>query len=120
MHSSPLFELFSDACLTGLDAFVGGSKTGGRWAHRELDHINCLELKAILFSLQSLYKDWRDTHIHLWSDDTTAIACLNHCGSTKVNLNTLIEVFFSWAESHGIFLSEEHINGLHNVDTNRE
>ncbi|MPC74268.1 hypothetical protein E2C01_068624 [Portunus trituberculatus] len=51
--SSPQIEMFSDACLTGWDATIGDAKTGGHWAHVELDHINVLELKAILLGLKS-------------------------------------------------------------------
>ena len=75
--SSPQLELYADACLTDWGAAVGTSKTGDHWAHEELDHINCLDLKAILLGLQSLCNDYRHTHIHLRSNNTTAIACLD-------------------------------------------
>jgi len=118
--SSPQLEMFSDACLTGWGATVGHTKTGGHWAQKDLDHINCLELKAILMGLKSLCKDCRQTHIHLRSDNTTAIVCLDRCGSTKPNLNRLIEEIFYWAESRGITLSAEHVKGLQNVEADRE
>ncbi|MPD03239.1 hypothetical protein E2C01_098864 [Portunus trituberculatus] len=57
--------MFCDASLTGWDAVVGDAKTRGHWAHDKLDHINCLELKAIFLGLQSLCKDSRDTRIHI-------------------------------------------------------
>lgn len=41
-------EMYVDACLTGWGATLGNAKTGGHWAYKELLHINCLELKAIL------------------------------------------------------------------------
>ena len=112
--------MYVDACLTGWGAAVGTSKTGGHWAHEELDHINCLDLKAILLGLQSLCKDYRHTHIRLRSDNTTAIACLDRCGSTKFSLNKLTEKIFSWAESRGISLSAEHIKGLFNVEADKK
>ena len=87
----PDLEIHTDACLTGWGAKVGDARTGGHWAHAELDHINCLELKAILLSLQSLCKHCEQTHIRLRSDNSTAIACINRCGSTKLSLNTLTE-----------------------------
>ena len=90
----PQLELYADACLIGWSTAVETSKTGGHWAHEELDHINCPELKAILLGLQSLCKDYRHTHIHLRSDNTTAIAYLDRCGSTKFSLNKLRENFF--------------------------
>ncbi|XP_045105475.1 uncharacterized protein LOC123500986 [Portunus trituberculatus] len=118
--SSPQLVMFSDACLTGWGAVVGDAKTGGHWAHEELDHINCLELKAILLGLRSLCKDTKETHIRLRSDNSTTVACIERCGSTKPNLNTLIEQIFEWAESRGITLSAQHIEGLQNVEADKE
>lgn len=113
-------EMFCDASLTGWGAVVGDAKTRGHWAHDELDHINCLELKAILLGLQSLCKDSRDTHIRIRSDNATAIACLDRCGSMRLNLNTIVEQIFAWAESRGITLSGQHIQGLHNTEADSE
>ena len=109
--SSPQIEMFSDACLTGWGATTGDAKTGGHWAHVELNHINVLELKAILLGLTSLCKDSKDTHIRLRSDNTTAVACIDRCGSTKPALSAVIEDIFAWAESRGITLSAQYIKG---------
>ena len=117
---SPELEMFCDASLTGWGAVVGGARTSGHWAHDELNHINCLELKAILLGLQSLCKDSHDIHIRVRSDNSTAIACLDRRGSMKLNLNTLVEQIFAWAESRGIILSTQHIQGFLNTDANTE
>lgn len=115
----PQLELHTDACLTGWGASVGELTTGGHWAHEELDHINCLELKAILLGLKSLCKDYSQTHIRLRSDNTTAVACIDRGGSTKRSLNSLVEEIFTWAESRQITLSAQHIKGLDNVEADR-
>ena len=106
------FEIHTDV---GGGATVGDLTTGGHWAHEELDHINCLELKAILFGLKSLCKDYSRTHIRLRSDNTTAVACIDRCGSTKVSFNSVVEDIFAWAESRQIILSAQYIKGLDNV-----
>lgn len=113
-------EMFCDASLTGWGAVMGDATTSGHWAHDELDHINCLELKAILLSLQSLCKTYRDTHIRIRSDNVTAIACLDRCGSTKLGLNSIVEEIFAWAESRGITLSTQHVQGLCNVVADKQ
>ena len=112
--------MFSDACLTGWGATTGVAKTGGHWAHKELDHINVLELKAILMGLKSLCRDCKETHIRLRSDNTTAAACIDRGGSTKPNLNVIIEQIFNWAESRGITLSAGHIKGVLNAEADKE
>ncbi|MPC93591.1 hypothetical protein E2C01_088726 [Portunus trituberculatus] len=95
-------------------------KTGGHWAHVELDHINSLELKGILLGLQSLCKDRTGSHIRLCSDNATAVACTNHCGSMRPTLQALTEQIFEWAASQGISLSAAHVQGVSNVTADME
>lgn len=119
LHSgSPQLELHTDASLTGWGAAFGGSKTGRHWAQAELTNI--LELKAILMGLQSLCSDFRNTHIRLRSNNTTAVACINKCGGTKFNLHVVTERIFDWAQSRGIVLSAEHVRGIYNVEADKE
>ena len=63
--SPPTAELQTDASLTGWRAKLGTVVTGGHWDVVELDHITCLELKAVLLGLKSLCKDFSNTHIRL-------------------------------------------------------
>lgn len=116
----PQLELQTDASLTGWGAVFGGTRTGGHWAQEELDHINCLELKAILLGLKSLCSHCRQTHIRLKSDNTTAVACLDRKGSKTLSLNSLVEDIFEWALSRGITLSAEYVRGVENVEADQE
>lgn len=68
-------KMYADAYLVGVQ-FGEMHRQGGHWAHEELDHINCLEVKFILVGLKSLCKDSRGTHIRLRSDNATAVACI--------------------------------------------
>ena len=70
--------------------------------------------------LQFLCKDLKQTHIHIRSDNSTAVACLDRHGSTKLDLNLLTEEIFSWCESRGITLTAEHVKGIHNVKADQE
>ena len=112
----PNLELFTDASLTGWGARLQGVSTGGHWAASEVSHINLLELKAVLFGLQSLCNDIHDSHIRIRSDNTTVVACLNKCGSMKEHLLQLTEEIFLWASDRGLYLSAAHIPGKQNVD----
>ena len=42
-----------------------GASLMPHWDLQELDHINCLELKAVLLGLKSLCRDHRNTHVRL-------------------------------------------------------
>ena len=118
--SLPDCELFTDASLTGWGASMGAVQTGGHWAQVELDHINSLELKSILLGLQSLCKDRAGSHVRLRSDNATAVACINRCGSMRPTLQALTEQIFEWAASRGISLSAAHVQGVSNVTADKE
>ena len=118
--SSPQLELYADASLTGWGASMGTVQTGGHSAQEELDHINVLELKAILMGLSSLCKDHRDIHVRLRSDNIATVVGLGRVGSIKPRLHAVIEEIFTWAESRGITLSAEHVKGLHNAEADFE
>lgn len=84
--------------------------TGGHWDFQELDHINCLELKAVFLGLKSLCRDRRDTHVRLKSDNTTVIACIDRNLFDKLckkyfvtdldlfatRINAQLDMFVSW------------------------
>ena len=111
----PDFEIFSDASLMGWGGSFEDLTTGGHWARRELAHINILELRAALFTLQSLCSECHDCHICLRMDNTTAVACVNKVGSTKPHLFSVVQELFSWALDRNIALSAVHIPGVDNV-----
>ena len=59
-------------------------RDNGRWTAEESSlHINVLELKAILFSVQSLFKNSSDVHIRVRTDNSTAVAYINNLGDVK-------------------------------------
>ena len=112
----PLMEMFTDASLLGWGAKLGSITTGGQWAFSEIEHINVLELKAVLFALKALCSEHRSIHIRLRIDNTTAVACIERCSSTKEALLAITEDIFTWAYDRDITLSAIHIPGIDNVD----
>ena len=62
---------------------MGSSSTGRLFSHEETkNHINVLELKAILFGLESLARDIRLSRIKILCDNSTAVACINKFGTS--------------------------------------
>ena len=109
--------LVTDAATEcGWGAHIGDVQTYGHWSaeEKELEHCNLLELKAILFGLKALCNDLADIHIRIRSDNTTAVACINKCGSIKEGLLDVSIDIFDWAESRNVYLSAAHIRGIHN------
>ena len=54
-YGDPDITMTTDASLSGWGACLDGMTTGGRWNPDEATHdINCLEILAVLFALQSV------------------------------------------------------------------
>ena len=83
-----------------------GTATGGMWTADETsDHINCLELKAALFALQSLCKEKFNSHIQLQSDNSTTVACINNKRSTKAACNDIARDIWLWCLERQLCIS---------------
>ena len=114
-------DIFTDACKTGWGVEFYESSTGGIWDEAEMDlHINEQELKAIQLSLLSFCNDKENEHIHVFSDNTTAVACINRKGSSKEHLNSLTRQIWLWAIKNNNFLTASHIPGVNNVIADAE
>lgn len=88
--------------MSGWGACIGDNVTGGHWADHEKDHINILELKAVLFGLKTLLHDVQSKHIRIKSDNTTVIASITSYGSVRQHLLDVTEAIFGWAQERNI------------------
>ena len=62
--SNPSVTICTDASKLGWGATVGHNTTSGLWSSAEaMEHINVLELKAVLFGVVSLLSHFADCHI---------------------------------------------------------
>ena len=83
LHGLPSFTLTTDASLSGWGAVFHNKRTGGTWSEIEKNnHINYLELLALFLGLQTYCKSLNDTHIRVRLDNTTAVAEINHMGTS--------------------------------------
>ena len=121
-HGTPVLELKTDASLDGWGAFLAHSRTGGRWNQLEREQvINVLECKAILYGLQSFRKDVRNKHILVKSDNTTAVAYINHMGGSVSEMcNNVSRETWEWCISQDIWITAAHIPGKANVEADWE
>ena len=118
---SPHFEIHSDASNTGWGGVFNSQATGGQWLEEEASHhINWLELKAGLLTLQTFCSNFRDQHIKMRMDNTTAVACINKRGTMKPEILQLTKNIFSWAQDRNIHLSASHIAGVANTEADAE
>lgn len=121
-HGHPSIVICSDASLIGWGGIRNKSKTGGHWSADESNmHINALELKAVLFTLQSLCSTEQGTHIRARIDNTTAVAYINNMGGTKSLIcNEIAKEIWHWCIIREIWISAEHLPGSQNVEADKE
>jgi hypothetical protein len=87
----------------GAYAPATGGRVGSRWLpHEAQQHINCLELRAVLFGLQAFCKDKERLRLHIRTDKTMTIYCIRNQGSTRsMECNALARQIWFWAQTFG-------------------
>ena len=95
----PALIISTDASLSGWGCSFNGLSAGGRWSPLEaVNHINVLELKAVLFSLQGLLHDITGTHVRVQSDTTTTVSYINNFGGVKsISCHRVAREIWFWA-----------------------
>ena len=121
-RAGPSHTLTTDASNEGWGAVVLHSSTGGLWSAQEKQfHINYLELLAVFLGLQAYFQDHHDTHVRLMIDNSTAVAVLNHMGTShSCPLNALCKKIWDWCILHNIWISAAHIAGKSNTEADCE
>lgn len=121
-RGQPSCELMTDASNEGWGAVCGPQSTGGLWTSDEKrHHINYLELLAVFLGLKALCTSHRDRHISLKIDNTTAVAVINHMGTSHSgHLNKLCKEIWDWCIARNLWISAGHIAGKANVEADLE
>ena len=116
--SAPSETMFTDASLEGWGAVSDGTSTGGRWTPSELgDHINVLELRAILLGLQSFHRNSRNLDILVKSDNTTAVAYVNNMGGmTSSECSKVARTIWEFCEKRKLWILATYIPGVDNEE----
>ena len=109
-----------DSSLQGWGSVIENSSlaANGRWSHSEsMCHINYLEIKAVLFGLQSLCSDLTYCNIKVLSDNQTAVSYLRNMGGTHSrDCNEIARETLLWCKDRGISLAVTHLPGKLNVE----
>ena len=114
--------LYTDASNNGWGAVMGTEKTGGRWTEAESNnHINCLELMAVLFRLKAFCSTMKSIHIRIYSDNTTTVSYINSMGGIhSMECNSVAKAIWLFCIERSIWISAAHVPGKKNIDADRE
>ncbi|XP_045112508.1 uncharacterized protein LOC123505355 [Portunus trituberculatus] len=110
-------QLFTDASNTGWGGQFHHMTAGGSWSSKEkLLHINALELKAILFTLQAFAGELCGKNVKVFCDNTTAVNYVNEMGGTKsLMCNYLATLIWDWCVKNQAWVICSHIPGSANI-----
>ena len=107
----PTLFIFTDASLVGWGAHLGDLSASGLWsAYWQTQHINVLELRAVMLALKSF------THILLSTDNTTVAAYLNkERGGAVWTLSFVATNLLEWCMKRQVSLTAKFVPGKLNV-----
>ena len=113
----PDLYLFTNALDTGWGASLGDTHLSGSWSHLySRFSINHRELLAVLFAVRGFLPSLRGRVVAVFSDNTTALACLKKQGGTgSSTLNAVAQTVLHLCESSYIQLLPQFIPGRLNV-----
>ena len=119
-HGNPQIIIQTDSSGFAWGALVVGEdrKTQGFWDEAEANtDNNVLELKACLLGLQAFCLDIENCHVQIQTDNTTALAYINHMGGTHTReCNILAKQLILWCKERKIWVSATHIPGKDNKE----
>ena len=108
--------IFTDASERGWGATDGINPTGGQWLPSDIQHINCLELKAVYFAIKSYCNNNGFKHVRIMTDSQTAVTYINHMGGIKsVSCNSIAVAIWDFCIKHNFWISAAHIPGVDNT-----
>ena len=108
--------LYSDASNSGWGAWTSSSEVAGKWSESESAfHINILELLAVLYAFQSLFRTTFSCAIMVKSDNSTVVAYINKQGGTTCRkLCDLALSLWDFCVVRNITLAASHVAGVRN------
>ena len=122
IKNSPDLVLQSDASSQAwggvkINKIGENSSTGGNWSLSEKAfHINVLELLAAEFTLKCFCKEFKNCHVLIQIDNSTAVAYLNNLGGKRYQCNLITRRIWQWCSSKNIWLSAAFIPGVSNLE----
>ena len=113
---APTLTLVTDASLTGWGGHLMDLQVQGAWSPLDqVHHINWLELKAVMLSLQFFRSSVRTHRVLLRTDNSSVVAYVNKEGGTRSpELSRLVEELLLWCLDNEVEITASHLPGVRN------
>ncbi len=115
-HKAQL-TLLTDASTQSWGGHLNSQIVSGTWSQEGKNlHINLLELKAIILTLQHFVELIKYQYVRVMSDNTTVVSYIKNQGGTQsVSLFQLTQELFLWCDKHKVSIRVSHIPGKLNT-----
>ena len=124
LHAKPVDVcLYTDSNKDSWGCSINNSEEGtnGKFSvHLIPLSINTIELLAILYSLSSFTDRFRNCHVLVHTDNTTALSCITKKGSKDKTRNQITYEIFDLCFRNDIFLSATLVAGSRNYFADRK
>ena len=113
----PSIVIQTDASQQGWGAIMGTNGVGGRWKNDLIEsHLNILEIKAILLALKTFVNNLQGSHIKIESDNSSAVAYVNHMGGIRsIEMDIIAKEIWNMAFEKDFWLTATHVPGVDNI-----
>ena len=117
-RAPPTKFLYVDACKSGWGAVLDGIYANGHFSIAELPFsINTKETLAIYYAFLSFLDYFVDSHVLIYSDNTTAISYIKNMGGMASELrNNIACDIWNIAISRNVWISITHVPGVLNTE----
>ena len=107
----------TEASKQGWGAADGNTPSSARWSSLERNHLNVLELKAILLALKLYFRyNCNVKHAHILTDNSTALAYINNMGGMhSVLCNGIAKRTSEFGQNKDFWISSSHTPGVENT-----
>ena len=116
-HPSPQLHLFTDSSLEGWGAHMDSHMASGLWSPSfKQQHINVLEMEAVLLALKAFAVHVRGHSVLLATDNTTVAAYVNKQGGThsQTLCNLAVEIAL-WCTQNKVHIKARYLPGRLNA-----
>ena len=110
-------ELYTDASLEGWGAHVAHLEAAGTWSTpMRSQHINALELEAVLLAVKAFRSFLQGKHVLVCTDNTTVAAYINRGGGVRSkSLSRKAEALLIWCQEAQIIVTARYVPGKLNI-----
>ena len=112
----PDITIYNDSSTLGWGITDANNPSEGKQKAEEINHINALELKAIIIGVQKYCKGKNYKYVRVMSDNRTAVSYVNNKEGNKSEIcNQTVKELWVWCTTQNMQVSAAHVSGTQNI-----